>query len=336
MNHISLFSGIGGFDYAAEQVGWNNIAHCEINEFCLKILKYYWPNAQTHTDIKTTDFTVYRGKCDILTGGFPCQGNSVAGKRLGTEDDRYLWPEYLRAIDECQPTWVCGENVTGIVSMEDKSGIYRDVFAKVEGRKITRFCEVDKYEAVYTRQRKMLINSICESLEERGYEVKTFAIPAAAVQAPHARERIWFIAYASGNGYKLRGFGENKYQTSKSEGIRYKREWFWPNVGRTCQSEPFTNTNSQRLSQRLQPGERCFPCKTIGATRCKSARNITAANGWSEFPTQSPICSGNDGFPTELDRITFSKWRNESIKGAGNAIVPEVVLQIFRAIEQFE
>lgn len=80
MNHISLFSGIGGFDLAAQWMGWNNIAHVEQKEFCLKILNHYWPHAKTHTDICTTDFTVYRGQCDIITGGFPCQPFSTAGK----------------------------------------------------------------------------------------------------------------------------------------------------------------------------------------------------------------------------------------------------------------
>ncbi|MNE37667.1 Modification methylase HhaI [compost metagenome] len=122
-NHISLFSGIGGFDLAAEWMGWNNIAHCEWNAFGKRVLKYYWPNAISYEDITKTDFSVHRGNVDILTGGFPCQGFSLAGKRLGTDDARYLWPEMLRAIKETKPAFIIGENVTGIISMEDKSGI---------------------------------------------------------------------------------------------------------------------------------------------------------------------------------------------------------------------
>ncbi len=212
MIHISLFSGIGGFELAAVAVGWINAASCEINDFGHKILQYHFPNSYHHRDVKTLTYKIlneeltkrfganWRSNGVILTGGFPCQGFSVAGKRLGTDDDRYLWPEYLRLIDEINPDWVCGENVTGILSMEDKSGIYRDVFAKVENRKITRLYPVDYYEAIYTRQAKMLVNSICESLEERGYEVQTFAIPACSVEAPHRRERIWFVANRGRNG----------------------------------------------------------------------------------------------------------------------------------------
>lgn len=327
MNHISLFSGIGGFDYAAELMGWDNIAHCEINKFCSKILRYYWPKSISYEDITKTDFTIHKGGIDILTGGFPCQGNSLAGKRLGTNDDRYLWPEMLRAIDESKPTFIVGENVTGILSMEDKSGIYRDVFPKVENRKITRFLEVDHYEGIYTRQAKMLVNSICESLEERGYEVQTFAIPAAGIQAPHMRERIWFVAYASSNGYKRRGFREDRPSQSESESESERIQWerVWSNTERVSKKRSAADTNNSGLEiQQCEPEDNAEKFKAI-------KRNY---NGWENWPTQPPICNGDDGISTGLDGITFSKWRTESIKGGGNAIVPQVVLEIFKAIEQ--
>lgn len=96
MTHASLFSGIGGFDLAAEWAGWTNAFNCEIDPFCRKILKYHFPDAKQYGDIRTTDFAVWRDRIDVLTGGFPCQPFSLAGKRKGTEDDRYLWPEMLR------------------------------------------------------------------------------------------------------------------------------------------------------------------------------------------------------------------------------------------------
>lgn len=95
MKHISLFSGVGGFDLAAQWMGWENVAHCEINPFCRKVLKYYWPNAISYENIISTVFSVHRGTIDVLTGGFPCQPYSVAGKRLGKEDERHLWPTCL-------------------------------------------------------------------------------------------------------------------------------------------------------------------------------------------------------------------------------------------------
>src|SRR5205809_247742 len=116
MKHGSLFSGIGGFDLAAEWMGWENCFHCEIDEFCQKILNYYWPNAKSYYDIKKTDFTEWNGNIDIVSGGFPCQPYSQAGKRKGKEDDRHLWPEMRRAIREIRPSWVVGENVSGLLN----------------------------------------------------------------------------------------------------------------------------------------------------------------------------------------------------------------------------
>lgn len=98
MTHGSLFSGIGGFDLAAEWSGWENVFHCEWNDFSKKVLKYHFPKSISYHDITKTDFTIHHGAIDILTGGFPCQPYSAAGKRLGKEDDRHLWPHMLRAI----------------------------------------------------------------------------------------------------------------------------------------------------------------------------------------------------------------------------------------------
>lgn len=162
MNHISVFSGEGGFDLAAEWMGWNNIAHCEKNETCLKILKHYWPNAKTHTDITTTDFTVYRGIANILTGGFPCQPFSTSGEQKGEQDERYLWGHMLRAIRESEPEWVVPENVYGLVTK--------------------------KFE--YT------LEEICSSLEGIGYQVQPYIIPCSAIGAEHKRERVFFIAHS--------------------------------------------------------------------------------------------------------------------------------------------
>ena len=117
MVHASLFSGIGSFEIAAAYMGWENAFHCEINEWCGKILKYYFPNSEHYEDITKTNFSKWKGKVDILTGGFPCQPFSLAGQRKGANDERYLWPEMLRAIREVRPAFVIGENVAGIASM---------------------------------------------------------------------------------------------------------------------------------------------------------------------------------------------------------------------------
>ena len=252
MKHGSLFSGIGGFDLAAQWMGWDNVFHCEINPFCQKILKHYWPNADSLDDIKTTDFTKYEGQIDIISGGFPCQPYSLAGQRKGTEDDRHLWPQMLRAIREIKPRWIVGENVYGLINWN----------------------------------RGLVFEEIHADLETQGYEVWATILPAVSKDAPHRRDRVWFVAYANSKRCKGR-LHEIQSQPAK-------------------QFLKICNTQSIPIP-RLQ-----------------------------NFPSQSPICSGDDGIPDRLDGITFSKWRNESIKGYGNAVVPQVVYEIFKAIGEID
>ena len=179
MTHGSLFSGIGGFDLAAEWMGWENMFHCEWNEFGQRILKHYWPKAISYEDITKTDFTIHRGRIDILSGGFPCQPYSQAGKRLGKEDDRHLWPEMLRAIREIKPSYVVGENVLGLTNWN--GGL---VFEEVQ-----------------------------TDLEAQGYEVQPFLLPASGVNAPHQRQRVWFVAKNTNKD----GWGSNQRKEKPEE-----------------------------------------------------------------------------------------------------------------------
>ena len=371
MRHGSLFSGIGGFDLASEWMGWENVFHCEWNEFGQKVLKYYWPKSITYNDITKTDFTIHRGTIDILTGGFPCQPYSSAGKRLGKEDERHLWPEMLRTIREIQPTWVVGENVRGLTNWN--GGL---VFDEVQA-----------------------------DLEVEGYEVTPFLLPACAVNAPHRRDRIWFVAYsssASKRANELRQIRPKDAEISR-EGTQAIYDALRPNgikgtssdsnlYGRNkCHGNNEVNTSEGRLDafgdidkgvingdatdsefKGLQgcadTGEVSSKERTLGGKRSESTidfasvnkeSNASDSNGfglrgqsdrignsrfinkkskgnnWQNFPTVSPICDGNDGLSDRLDSITFSKWRNESIKAGGNAIVPQVVYQIFKAIDQY-
>ena len=160
MRHGSLFSGIGGFDLAAEWMGWENVFHCEWMEFPRKVLDYHFPDADSHIDICKTDFTKYANTIDIISGGFPCQPFSLAGKRKGTDDERYLWGEMLRAIQEIKPRFVIAENVFGITNIDGG----------------------------------LVFQQVCLDLENEGYEVQPFIIPACAKNAPHRRDRCWFIA----------------------------------------------------------------------------------------------------------------------------------------------
>lgn len=188
MTHASLFSGIGGPEVAAAMLGWDNAFHCEINPFGRTILEYWFPNSVSYEDITKTDFREWRGKIDVLTGGFPCQPFSYAGKRGGESDDRYLWPEMFRAIDEIRPTWVVGENVAGIATMVE-GGVLSQV-----GRGATLFGEEDDYYELELRE-DFTIERICRDFENIGYTVQPMLIPAAAVGAPHQRDRVFIIAY---------------------------------------------------------------------------------------------------------------------------------------------
>ena len=297
MTHGSLFSGIGGFDLAAEWVGWDNLFHCEWNPFCQKILKYYWPNATSYGDITKTDFTIWRGKIDVLSGGFPCQPYSQAGKRLGKEDDRHLWPEMLRAIREIQPRWVIGENVHGLVNWSGG----------------------------------LVFNEVQTEMEAEGYEVFPYVLPACGVGAIHRRERVWFVA----RNAKLHGCTPAEIRGSDNEPqVKTRTEKVGEFTGTdSIQSAPILNTNTERIGQQ---GQR----RAKGQVRTKENGNRETgwANSISGWPTESPIYSSNDGVSERLDITSISEkdWLEESLKGFGNAIVPQVALQLFKTIEQFE
>lgn len=336
LSHGSLFSGIGGFDLAAEWVGWLNRFHCEWNEFGQRILKHYWPNAESYGDITKTDFTIWRGRIDVLTGGFPCQPYSLAGKRLGKEDERHLWPEMLRAIREISPRYIVGENVVGLLSWN--GGL---VFDEVQ-----------------------------TDLEAAGYEIQPVILPACAVNAPHKRERVWFVAYNSNariksmqqqreNGVCEIGTITNTNGTPTRNEVQTRRHMFTGDVFTNAASkgrEEWEQINgledSTKVGTRLEfRDERFSDNGDASNAGCRERQNglhgqeprrqaaefgnsYTKFGAWSKFPITEPtICGGNDGISSELDGITFPKWRNESIKAFGNAIVPQVAFQIFKAIQ---
>ena len=273
MRHLGLFEGIGGFSCAARWAGWSTVAWCEWNPFGQKVLRHHFPNAEGHGDITQTDFTIYRGQVDIITGGFPCQPYSTAGKRLGKEDERHLWPEMLRAIREVQPRWVVGENVLGLVNWS--GGL---VFHEVQA-----------------------------DLEAEGYEVFPYVLPACAVNAPHRRDRVWFVAYATSWG---REKSEINGELDDCNGKTQKK--------RSEQTDNVARNGKRRITS-------------------ESSYRELHTRRWEMFPKTKPeICGGDDGLSSKLDGITFPKWRNESIKAFGNAIVPQVALRIFESINRFE
>ena len=184
LNVLDLFSGIGGFSLGLEATGgFETKAFCELDKYCKSVLKKHWPNTRQYDDIKELTYDKLRSDgidtIDIITGGYPCQPFSVAGKQKGTEDKRHLWPEYFRLVKECRPTWVIGENVSGHI--------------------------------------KLGLDQVIEDLESEGYATRTFSISASSIGANHQRERIWIIANSNSNGL-LKDHSNIRPQSTESIG----------------------------------------------------------------------------------------------------------------------
>ena len=161
MNVLDLFSGIGGFSLGLERAGMQTVAFCEIDPFCRAVLRKHWPDVPIYEDVRTLDADRL-GRIDLVCGGYPCQPFSQAGKRLGEEDDRHLWPEMHRIVAELRPAWVLGENVIG--------------------------------------HRTMGLDAVLSDLEASGYTARVFDIPAVAIGARHLRHRLWIVAHTDSSG----------------------------------------------------------------------------------------------------------------------------------------
>ena len=196
ITHLSLFTGIGGLDLAAEWAGIQTVGQCEWAEYPTKVLEKHWPDVPRWKDIRTlTGESFYertgRRTVDIISGGFPCQPFSVAGKQRGKEDDRYLWPEMVRVIKELRPTWVVGENVAGIV--------------------------------------RMALTDILSELEACGYQTRTFLVPACAIGARHRRYRVAIVAHSDSGGQLYR---QNEIKSTKrGKQAQRELEQYCENVG---------------------------------------------------------------------------------------------------------
>lgn len=362
MTHASIFSGIGGAELAASWMGWQNLFHCEIQELPRKVLEYWYPKSISYEDIKKTDFKKWRGRVDVLTGGFPCQPFSIAGKRAGADDNRYLWPEMLRAIREIQPAWVVSENVAGIINMvqpsdEVKMGCTDDLFEK---------------NYIYRKEQEYTLSVICKDLERAGYAVQPFVIPACAVGAPHRRDRVWIVANAYGDRFGRRsdkqklvsecihtsnvgnggkdGFGADttssgqQWRTGDYSGERKNTKW----NKKGCKTESkhvqihihrhIVNANGKRRDESKSYDGIFEEASKEKCRKQQPRRADCPQDWWRNFPTQSPVCIRDDGLSFDVAdlAVSFSKWRKESIKALGNAWVPQVAYEIFKTIEQLE
>lgn len=325
LTHIDLFSGIGGFALACQWAGIETVAFCERDKHCQQVLKKHWPDVPCYDDVKTFNGEDY-ARAFILTGGCPCQPFSQAGKRKGTNDERHLWPEMLRIIQTVKPTWVIAENVRGILTIEGG----------------------------------MVFEQVCADLEGEGYEVQPFIIPACAVNAPHRRDRVWFIAHSKSIGQRgcagkqCRVEHGRRIQPEKREGDKLRGE------GQRCdcnasdatgqRSEKLqqqTNTENQKENgtgvdnrfERQGGNDTDTEIKRLEGGDTKgdgcSGRRLTEYSwdtSWLEVATE--LCGVDDGLPVELDGFKLSRagHRVERLKALGNAIVPQVAYQIIRGI----
>lgn len=335
ITHGSVFSGIGGAELAASWMGWDNLFHCEIDAFCRRVLGYWFPKSECYEDVKTTDFTKWRGRIDVLTGGFPCQGFSVAGRRKGTEDDRYLWPEMLRVIREVRPAWYVGENVAGLLSMVQPG---TEAPVEAEG---TLFGADNA--ATELRQR-YVIDQILSDIEEAGYSVTTFVLPACAVGAPHRRDRVWLVARRNGgvqppadDADHDAAAGGPGYVPAEEQGQELRQR---DQVQHPAEPGglfgPAAHADMQRRDTDQVYGGAADETPQEGRAELQPRRIHRPHDRWRDFPAQPPVCPGYVWLSdlVDPDAIRPATWALNTVKAAGNSWVPELSYEIFRCIDE--
>jgi DNA (cytosine-5)-methyltransferase 1 len=352
MRHLDLFSGIGGFAYAAQMIWgsqYENAGFCEIDPFCQNVLRKNFPEAEIYPDIRTIAHTDgsrsqggdsagedgrswITGHVDLVTGGFPCQPFSQAGRRRGTDDNRYLWPEMLRVIQDFQPSWVIAENVGGLVTWNNG----------------------------------LVFETVCTDLEAAGFEVQPFIIPAAAVGAPHRRDRVWFVArntkYDGQHGTKdassrHQGGHGNTQRTDKVRKPK-RANSVWGHAtnaaysivgGLGLQPQQDTQNTQPSVTGELAANSRRFrrESRRSNAIRPEEQEPVGSDSGriswnrdWQEVASATCLPRVDDGLPRRVVRlpdgtvISEAQWRKEAIKAYGNAIVPQVAMQIMKSIKE--
>ncbi len=314
---LDLFSGIGGFSLAASWTGGiETVAFCEIEPYCQKVLKKYWPDVPIYPDIKQLRSEDI-GSVDIVCGGFPCQPFSVAGKQKGKRDDRYLWPEMLRVIREIKPTWVLGENVPGILRIAGKT--------------------------------------VCEDLEREGYAVTVFNFEAAAVGAPHRRDRVFFVAHSRcplRQGGIIKGTDANEDREGTANITERPSCPSKANVAdtdhtgnRTPPSRIDGNGQEKNKGWEEQPLIRACRCgENVANTSCKLREWDRRARDRRVEPNVGGMVNGIpywlDGYwrvEPDIPRVaTGVKNREDRLKCLGNAVVPQQVYPILQGIVDIE
>ncbi len=306
MRVLDLFSGIGGFSLGLERAGMETIAFCEIDPFCQAVLRKHWPEVPIHDDVRELDGKKFNP--DIICGGYPCQPFSLAGDRRGSEDERHLWPEMFRLVKECRPAWVVGENVAGHITMG--------------------------------------LDEVLSDLESEGYSVQTFIVPACAVDAHHRRDRLWIVANAdSGRG---RSDVAGRDNANRANPRRPQANGLLGEIRDECASRVVADTNTERCGKARRSESGCRPrgCSSSVSYSDESnaqgivRRRYDPKNGQVAAERSSRLCDGaraNSEWAPEpmVGRVAHGVSRRvDRLKSLGNAVVPQVVEEIGRAIMQ--
>lgn len=344
LTHFSLFSGIGGIDLAAEWAGFETVGQCEFADYPTKVLEKHWPEVPRWRDIIDVTAESVRSKgitnITLLSGGFPCQPFSVAGKQRGKEDDRYLWPQMLRVIEELRPSWVLGENVAGLV--------------------------------------RMALDQVLFDLESKDYTAIPLIIPACSVDAPHKRERVFIIAHTrceSEGSEVSRGDGEESslYVTRLRQMVADSNgEWQPQSKGddgevggrlsNGCKDVADSNSERQQRERcsrerrgNVTPRDHEMPCQGS----CKTSNYCNMCSLWQSLCGKRPQEKSKNmqqGMPCGVweamrNETMESQWSTEPriprvangiknrvdrLKCLGNAVVPQQVYPILKAIADIE
>ena len=313
MKVLDLFSGIGGFSLGLEAAGMETVAFCEKDSFCRKVLQQHWPDVPVYEDVRALDGRAYRGSVDVVCGGFPCQPFSVAGLKQGKADDRHLWPEMLRIISECRPRWVIGENVSGFINMA--------------------------------------LDDVSSDLENEGYEVRTFVLPACSVDARHRRDRVWVVGHAisehgwrgsdrrGGAGLEVDGdildeAGRQQIPDStdrsgadvaNTDDIRLEKHGL-SKPTQPSEAGQGTQVVAHPDNQGLQGREETRNAEGKGTATVEQSTRLGELSGGGDWPPEPAVRRMAHGVPNRVDRI----------KALGNAVVPRLVQVIGELVVQVD
>lgn len=310
MTHLSLFTGIGGLDLAAEAAGFRTVGQCEWSDYQTKVLEKHWPDVPRWRDIRALTKESFNERtglrtADVISGGFPCQPFSTAGKRRGREDDRYLWPEMLRVIQEIRPAWVIGENVAGIINMA--------------------------------------LDTVLFDLERQGYEARAFVFPACGVDAPHRRERVAILgcfdrsryaAFPDHNPLRCNLRGHQGEGVHRENPPRHE-------VDSGSEAVPDTDSTNEEgavalkdQAGRAKPSDSNFRHRRPGPAKLGVGGGHDGLPAWMDGVRRRWA----DGtWELGFQRIVKSSTINaDRLQCLGNAVVPAQFYPIFKAIHDIE